>query len=297
MAASDNAQPNTLTLHRYQRTNKRYTEDLGNGVTLPLMLIPAGEFWMGQTEAETTELKRQVDEDDYQNFFARELPRYRVTLPSFFMGKTPITQAQYVAVMGNNPAEQYDADRFVAPEKPVVGVSWDDAKAFCQRLAEVSGKDYRLPSEAEWEYACRAETETPFHFGHTLSPELANYAGTQAYGGGPTGDDRQQTTPVGSFPANRWGLCDLHGNVWEWCEDDFHDSYEGAPTDGSAWVGPDRSKTFRVLRGGSWYNNPRLCRSAFRYFNYADFRYDDFGFRVCCAAPRPVLSGAEGLSP
>ncbi|MEB3269486.1 MAG: SUMF1/EgtB/PvdO family nonheme iron enzyme, partial [Leptolyngbya sp.] len=104
MTASDNAPPHTLTLHRYQRTNKRYTEDLGDGVTLPLMLIPAGEFWMGQTEAETAELKQQVSEDDYQNFYARELPRHRVMVPSFFMGKYPVTQAQYKAVMDDNPA-------------------------------------------------------------------------------------------------------------------------------------------------------------------------------------------------
>jgi len=278
--------PHTLTLHRYQRTNKRYTEDLGDGVTLPLMLIPAGEFWMGQTETETAELKRQVSEDDYQRYYSRELPRHRVTVPSFFMGKTPVTQAQYKAVMGHNLAEQYDADRFVAPDKPVVGVSWDDAQAFCQRLAERSGKDYRLPSEAEWEYACRAETETPFHFGPTISPELANYDGTRAYGVGPTGEDRRQTTPVGRFPANRWGLCDMHGNVWEWCEDDFHNSYDGAPTDGSAWVEPDRSKTgLRVRRGGSWINAPWDCRSAYRGSFNADSRSNLIGFRVCCSAP------------
>jgi formylglycine-generating enzyme required for sulfatase activity len=279
-------QPDTLTLRRYQRTNKRYTEDLGEGMTLPLMLIPAGEFWMGQTEAETAELKQQVSEEDYQRFYARELARHRVTVPSFFMGKYPVTQAQYAAVMGNNPAEEHDADRFVAPDKPVVGVSWDDAVGFCQRLAERSGKDYRLPSEAEWEYACRAETETPFYFGPTISPELANYDGTGAYGVGPTGEYRRQTTPVGSFPANRWGLCDMHGNVWEWCEDDFHDSYERAPTDGSAWVEPDRSKTgLRVFRGGSWHYDPRGCRSAYRSSSDADNRNGSLGFRVCCSAP------------
>jgi formylglycine-generating enzyme required for sulfatase activity len=277
--------PHTLTLHRYQRTNKRYTEDLGEGLPLPLMLIPAGEFWMGQMEAETAELKQQVSEGDYQRFHARELPRHRVTVPSFFMGKYPVTQAQYAAVMGNNPAEKHDAERFVAPEKPVVEVSWHDAQTFCQRLAERSGKDYRLPSEVEWEYACRAETETPFHFGPTISPELANYDGTRAYGVGPTGEYRRQTTPVGSFPANRWGLCDMHGNVWEWCEDDFHESYEGAPADGRAWVEPDRSTTRRVLRGGSWLSNPRSCRSAYRSNVNADDRSTLIGFRVCCSAP------------
>ena len=278
--------PDTLTLHRYQRTNQRYTEDLGDGVTLPLMLIPAGRFWMGQTEAETAELKQQVGEEDYQRYYARELPRHPVMVPSFFMGKTPVTQAQYVAVMGTNPAEKYDADRFVAPEKPLVGVSWDDAVAFCQRLAERSGKDYRLPSEAEWEYACRAGTETPFHFGPTLSPDLANYRGTVAYGSGPTGEYREQTTAIGRFPANRWGLRDMHGNVLEWCEDDFHDSYQGAPDNGSAWVDADRSKSLRrILRGGSWDFNPWGCRSAYRYNNSAACRFSIIGFRVCCSAP------------
>jgi formylglycine-generating enzyme required for sulfatase activity len=277
------ALPNSLTLHRYQRTNQRYTEDLGDGVTLPLMLIPAGEFWMGQTEAETTELQRQVDESTYKASYARELPRHQVTVSSFFMGKTPVTQAQYRVVMGNNPAEQYDAERFVAPDKPVVGVSWDDAVAFCQQLAERTGKRYRLPSEAEWEYACRAGTETPFHFGPTLSPELANYDGTSAYGAGPTGEYREQTTAVGRFPANRLGLRDMHGNVWEWCEDKFHDSYDGAPTDGSAWVEGQTSR--RILRGGSWDYLPWYCRSACRNDDVADDRDYDLGFRVCCSAP------------
>ncbi|MDA0674439.1 MAG: formylglycine-generating enzyme family protein [Cyanobacteria bacterium] len=289
MTASDNAPPHTLTLHRYQRTNKRYTEDLGNGVTLPLMLIPAGEFWMGQTNTETAELKRQVGKNEYQRRYyqrryARELPRHRVTVTSFFMGKYPVTQIQYSAVMGNNPAEQYNAERFVASEKPVVGVSWNDAKAFCQQLAERSGKDYRLPSEAEWEYACRAETETPFHYGPTISSELANYDGTQAYAGGPNSENRGHTTPVDSFPANRWGLCDMHGNVWEWCEDDFHDSYEEAPMDGNPWIEPDRFNVRRVLRGGSWINDPKSCRSAYRHHTYADKFGDGLGFRVCCSA-------------
>ncbi len=277
------ALPNALTLHRYQRTNKRYTEDLGDGVTLSLMLIPAGQFWMGQTEAETAELKQQVSEEDYQRFYARELPRHQVTVPSFFMAKTPVTQAQYVAIMGQNPAEKYDAEQFVAPEKPVVGVTWNEAVAYCQQLAERTDKAYRLPSEAEWEYACRAGTEAPFHFGPTLSPDLANYRGTVAYGSGPTGEYREQTTAVGHFPANRWGLRDMHGNVREWCEDKFHNSYEGAPTDGSAWVVGQTSR--RILRGGSWSTTPRFCRSAFRDYFYADNRNYYIGFRVCCSAP------------
>lgn len=251
------------------------------------MLIPAGQFWMGQTEAETAELKRQVSEEDYQRYYARELPRHQVTVPSFFMCKTPVTQAQYVAVMGTNPAEQYDSDRFVAPEKPVVGVSWDDAVAFCKRLAERTDKDYRLPTEAEWEYACRAETQTPFYFGKTLTTEVANYDGNDTYADGPKGEFRNGTIPVDLIGlANRFGLSDMHGNVWEWCEDDYHDSYEGAPEDGSAWVDAERSKTSRILRGDSWDLDPRDCRSAFRIDVDAVLRVNHIGFRLCCAAPR-----------
>lgn len=148
------------------------------------------------------------------------------------MGRFPITQAQYEAVMGNNPATQYDGDRFVAPNKPVVGVSWQDAIAFCERLSEQTGKPYRLPSEAEWEYACRAGTKTPFHFGDTIKTDLANYNGNSTYGLAPKGTYRDQTTPVGSFSANAFGLFDMHGNVREWCPDYWHDNYDGAPGDG-----------------------------------------------------------------
>lgn len=211
MAASENAQPNPLTLHRYQRTNKRYTENLGNGVTLPLMLIPAGEFWMGQTEAETVELKRQVGEDDYESRYTHELPRHRVTVPPFLMGKYPITQAQYTAVMGDNPAERYDEQRFVGSARPVVGITWDYAVVFCKNLAKLTGKGYRLPSEAEWEYACRAETATPFHFGPILSTDYANYNGADkdywVYGPGSRGENRAVTTLVNHFEgANVYGL-------------------------------------------------------------------------------------------
>ncbi|MDA0267404.1 MAG: formylglycine-generating enzyme family protein [Cyanobacteria bacterium] len=279
---------NNLTLHRYQRTNKRYTEDLGDGVKLPLMLIPSGQFWMGQTEAEAAELKRQVDESTYKNAYARELPRHQATVPSFFMGKYPITQVQWRVVAGCpriNIKLDPDPSNFKGDNRPVERVSWDDATEFCQRLSAQTSKAYRLPSEAEWEYACRAGTETPFHFGETLTAELANYQGTETFGDGAKGEYRQKTTEVGSFPANRWGLRDLHGNVWEWCEDDFHDSYEGAPIDGRAWIDAER-KNVRVLRGGSWYDYPKNCRSTYRYGPYAENRDSDIGFRVCCTAPQ-----------
>ncbi len=163
-------------------------------------------------------------------------------------------------------------------------VSWDDAAEFCKRLARETGKDYRLPSEAKWEYACRAGTTTPYHFGKTISTSLANYIeGT-----------RGGTTTVGRFQvANAFGLYDVHGNVFEWCEDDWHDDYEGAPTDGSAWTRRGRlwgwsksASSNKVVRGGSWSNYPDNCRSAFRGSDTRDNRSLLIGFRVVCVAPR-----------
>jgi formylglycine-generating enzyme required for sulfatase activity len=274
------------TLRTTPRTGQGFIEPrltVTEGLPLHMVQIPGGTFLMGSPEDE------EGRNDD-------EGPQHEVTVPTFFMGRYPITQAQYEAVMGTNPATEYDADRFVAPNNPVVGVSWEDAVAFCTALAQLTGRSYRLPSEAEWEYACRAGTTTPFYFGSTLTPEVANYDGNYTYGEGPTGEFRNALTAVDHFGiANRFGLSDLHGNIYEWCQDTWHRNYEGAPNDGSAWL-EDSSR--HVLRGGSWNNNPRRRRSAFRYVNLADYRYYSFGgFRVCCAAPRPVLSGAEGLSP
>ena len=164
-------------------------------------------------------------------------------------------------------------------------VSWVEAVEFCQRLSRHTGRDYRLPSEAEWEYACRAGTTTPFHYGETLSSDVANYAANHTYGNGVKGKFRKQTTNVGSFPANSFELHDMHGNVWEWCQDHWHDNYEGAPTDGSAWL-TDKKAANRVLRGGSWNNVPWYCRSALRVTYTPAYRNDLIGFRVSCSAPR-----------
>ncbi|MEL6222112.1 MAG: SUMF1/EgtB/PvdO family nonheme iron enzyme [Cyanobacteria bacterium J06627_8] len=269
-------------------TAKGFPEKLGRGVTLEMVQIPKGRFWMGQTEAEKQELISQVGEKNYQNWFANELPRHQVTVPSFFMSKYPVTQAQYEAVIGNNPATKY-ANKFIAPDKPVLGVSWEDAVAFFQKLSEQTGREYRLPSEAEWEYACRANTVSRFHVGETLTTELANYRGTDwefkgttflgNYGDGPKGVFREETTPVGSFPANAFGLFDMHGNVWEWVQDVYHSSYQGAPTDGSAW-NEDGVSDYRVFRGGSWIYPPLYCRSALRTWDSPDYRDLNLGFRV-----------------
>jgi formylglycine-generating enzyme required for sulfatase activity len=268
---------------------------VGDLLPLHMVLIPGGTFLMGQTEAEKAELIRQVGEEDYERDYARELPQHSVTVPPFFMGRYPITQAQYGAVMGTNPAADYDQDyqdRFVSPNKPVVGVSWNQAVAFCQRLTQRTGRPYRLPSEAEWEYACRAGTTTPFYFGKTLTTEVANYDGNFTYGSGPKGEYRQETTPVDQFGvANAWGLSDMHGNVWEWCLDHYHDSYAGAPRDGSAWVDAEAEENKpRILRGGSWYFSPWDCRCASRFLNFPDYRLVDYGFRVVSVPPRALGS-------
>jgi formylglycine-generating enzyme required for sulfatase activity len=151
---------------------------------------------------------------------------------------------------------------------------------FCRRLSRQTEKNYTLPSEAQWEYACRAGTTTPFAFGNTLTSEIANYDATYTYGSGPKGDYREKTTAVGSFPANAWGLQDMHGNVREWCLDAWHGTYQGAPTDGSAWMAG--GGVGRLLRGGSWDGLPRGCRSAFRSRSLPVDRVHYVGFRLCC---------------
>jgi formylglycine-generating enzyme required for sulfatase activity len=251
---------------RDQRSTEYRREDLGSGVTLDLVKLPGGTFTMGSS---SNEEKRDDDEG----------PQHEVTVPQFWMGKYPVTQAQYEAVMGKNPS------RFSknGANRPVERVNWDQATEFCQKLSQQTGRAYRLPSEAEWEYACRAGTTTPFHFGPTITTDLANYNGTFTYGSGPKGQYREQTTEVGGFPANAFGLYDMHGNVWEWCLDHWHDSYDGAPTDGSAWTeGSDSSR--RVLRGGSWFSIPGSCRSAARFWVARVNEIDGLGFRIVCAS-------------
>jgi formylglycine-generating enzyme required for sulfatase activity len=231
-----------------------------------------------------------------------------VTLGEFLMGQTPVTQAQWRAVAEWERLEHEDgelwlekldpdpvarlgtAEHFRGDQHPVVNVSWQEARAFCQRLRLRTGKNYTLPSEAQWEYACRAGTTTPFHFGEMISSELANYNARTVYGEGPKGEYREQTTEVASFYANAWGLHDMHGNVLEWCADHWHHNYEGAPEDGRAWVeekaGEDER---RLLRGGSWDHGPGLCRSAFRNVDSPGYRDDNVGFRVCCLPQDLIL--------
>ncbi|MDB9326877.1 formylglycine-generating enzyme family protein, partial [Nodularia spumigena CS-590/02] len=199
----------------------------------------------------------------------------QVRVPSFFMGKYPVTQAQYQAIMGTNPAN------FKGEKRPVEQVSWDDAVEFCEKLGQRTGKTYKLPSEAEWEYACRAGTTTPFYFGETITTDLVNYDGNNPYGDAPKGEYRQQTTDVGIFPPNSFGLYDMHGNIWEWCQDTYKENYQGAPTDGSAYESGN-DNDYRLLRGGSWVSLARNCRSANRVRFARASRGYNVGFRLVC---------------
>jgi formylglycine-generating enzyme required for sulfatase activity len=292
-----------IVTSRQAHRGQYFIEPLNETVYLDMMLIPGGIFQMGQTDTEKAELIRLIGEDDYQTYYVRELPRHEVAVQLFFMGKYSITQAQWRAVAAYEPIGKElnsDPSEFKGDSRPVEQVNWDDATEFCQRLSAKTGRKYRLPSEAEWEYACRAGTMTPFHFGETLNDDLANYCAEDeeidgtlykgVYGRGILGKYRKETTEVGQFPPNQFGLYDMHGNVWEWCEDDWHSSYVGAPSDASAWVDSDRTDTYRLLRGGSWSFNPGFCRSADRYFNGRDYSNFNVGFRVCCEPPSILLS-------
>jgi formylglycine-generating enzyme required for sulfatase activity len=238
-----------------------------------MLKIPPGSFLMGSPEDEPERLER-------------EGPQHEVTLGAFFMAQTPITQAQWREVAGWQKLERgldSDPSNFKGANRPVEMVNWFDALEFCRRLSQRTGQRYGLPSEAQWEYACRAGSTTPFQFGATLTPDLANYNGNHVYGNGPKGTYREQTVEVASFAANGWGLHDMHGNVWEWCADHWHDSYNFAPGDDQPWHIPAAAVDEpRLLRGGSWGDGPWDCRSAFRGINHPDIRDYLIGFRVCC---------------
>ena len=290
-------------LLRQPRQAQGFREPLTDGLALTMLWISPGSFWMGSQEGEE---ERSGDEG----------PLHLVRLRGYFMAQTPITQAQWREVAGwrEREGEKWGRELKANPssfqrgegkggvgarllkgeastdERPVEHVSWEDAMEFCDRLSQRTGRTYTLPSEAQWEYACRAGTRTPFAFGHTLTAELANYNAQETYANGPKGETWRQTTPVGSFPANAWGLQDIHGNVWEWCLDHWHGSYEGAPEDGSAWMNKDEEEGTRLLRGGSWYDDPGFCRSAYRFHYLPDDASFLVGFRVVCLPQGPSLS-------
>jgi formylglycine-generating enzyme required for sulfatase activity len=267
--------------------------ELGNGVNLELVYIPGRSFVMGAPAEET-------------GSSSGERPQHLVNLKPFYMSKYPITQKQFEAVLHKNPA------KFKGENRPVEQVEWHDAKSFCRELSKKTGLAFELPSEAKWEYACRAGTTTPFYFGATISAQLANYNDETTYGEWISGKYRsetirelpnynpeiaryegisgkycQGTSDVGMFPPNAFGLYDLHGNVWEWCEDVRYGGYEGAPTDGTAWdrsnfspYSGDRDGEICMIRGGGWQSKPDRCRSAASdEYRYCE-RRSDIGFRV-----------------
>jgi formylglycine-generating enzyme required for sulfatase activity len=252
----------------------QYVEQIDENAMLEMVAIAGGKFLMGSF----------VEEPDRHD---EESPQHLVTVPDFYLGRYPVTQAQWRSVAAMPQVEwelNPDPSHFKGDARPVETVSWEEAIEFCVRLSRHTKRQYRLPTEAEWEYACRAGATTPFHFGETISTELSNCNGN-AYGYGPIGKRRGKTTPVDYFEvANAWGLCDMHGNVLEWCEDHWHYHYRNAPDDGSAWL-TNNAKADRVRRGGSWNNNPSHCRSAYRNKNKLTDRNYRLGFRVACAAP------------
>jgi formylglycine-generating enzyme len=243
------------------KTQRKPGEIITNSVGMKFAWIHAGTFLMGSPK---NEANRSGDDDE---------TRHKVTLTKgFFMGVHLVTQEQWQAVMGNNPSN-FKGEKNL----PVERVSWEDCQEFIKKLRDIDKKAYRLPSEAEWEYACRAGTTTPYCFGATISTDQANYDGIHIYGNGKKGVDRQKTTPVGRFPANAWGLFDTHGNLWEWCQDWLGGDYP--QNDVVDPQGPNEGQC-RVLRGGSLIDDHRSCRSAFRYGSLPGIGLS-FGLRVC----------------
>jgi len=259
-----------------------FPEDLGKGIILEMVSIPGGTFMMGSPTFMMAFMMGSPDNEGD----ADEKPQHQVKISPFFMGKYAVTQAQWKVVAALPKIKidlNLDPSYFKGTNRPVENVNWHEAQEFCQRLSKKTGKTYRLPSEAEWEYACRAGTTTPFHFGETITTDLVNYNGNSTYASAPKGIYREETTDVGSFPPNAFGLYDMHGNVWEWCADPWHDNYNNAPSDGSVWESGGNDQ-FRLLRGGSWGSNPRNCRSALRYRLESGSRWWVFGFRVVALA-------------
>jgi formylglycine-generating enzyme required for sulfatase activity len=258
-------------IDRPQGTAEIFVEDLGNDVSLTMVKISEGEFIMGSPTGEETSTEH-------------ERPQHLVKVPDFYMDQTLVTQAQWQRIMGYNPSK-FTGDGGL----PLEQVSWLEAQEFCKKLSKRVQREYRLPSEAEWEYACRSGTTTPFYFGKTISSEVVNYRAQEwlnlstdiKYGDGKTGEFRNRTTLINEFSPNAFGLYDLHGNLSEWCLDHWHDNYQGAPSDGSAWLS-NNDKANRIMRGGAWGNFPRNCRSARRKSFALDKRSDYFGFRVVC---------------
>jgi len=260
---------NRIKSTEVNRQANYFTEDLGAEIRLEIIEIPGGTFQMGASETEGIR---------YAN------PVRQVTVEHFSLSKYLITQEQWERVANSFPRvkdflEPRPSEFRGSANLPVEGVSWIDAVEFCARLTQQTGRNYRLPSEAEWEYACRSGTTAPFYLGETITTDFANYDGNINYVS--KGVDCKRPTPVTTFPPNAFGLYDMHGNLWEWCEDLWHETYEGAPSDGTAWL-DNADNRWRLLRGGSWGISAEQCRSAHRHYHYPDSRDSEYGFRVVC---------------
>jgi formylglycine-generating enzyme required for sulfatase activity len=248
---------------------KYFREDLGEGIYLDMTYIPGGTFLMGSPESEK-------DSQD------RERPQHLVTIPPFWMGKYAVTQEQWQAIMGNNTS------RFKGAKRPVERVSWNKCQEFCRTLSQRTGKAYDLPSEAQWEYGCRARTTTPFHYGETITTDLANYDGYYTYAEAGKGIYRRETVEVGQFPPNAFGLYEMHGNVYEWCGDGWHNSYADKPKNlqqNGSIIWSSGNDSYHVLRGGSWCDRTSGCRSACVCRDAADSRFQAIGVRLVLSIP------------
>jgi formylglycine-generating enzyme required for sulfatase activity len=239
------------------------------GICPEMVVVPAGSFTMGSPPGE----KERGDDEG---------PQHRVTIAEpFAVGKYEVTFTEWDACIDGGGCDGYrPTDSWGRGSQPVIAVSWQDARSYVKWLSDKTGEDYRLLSEAEWEYAARAETTTPFYFGRAISPDQANYNGDYAYDGGPKGVYRGKTVPVGSFPANAFGLYDVHGNVWEWVTDCYQGDAYKTHKNYPAMIGGWQDSCNRVVRGGSWYSGPRTLRSAYRYWFGPVDRVNNVGFRV-----------------
>ncbi|MBE9126180.1 MULTISPECIES: formylglycine-generating enzyme family protein [unclassified Coleofasciculus] len=261
-------------IQRTRQQNKCIKEDLGEGVSLEMASIPGGTFLMGSPE-------------DEEGTEPQEQPRHQVKIVPFYLGKYPINQAQWQLV-ASYPKVKYDLppnpSEFKGLNRPVDSISYLDALEFCYRLSQKTGKPYRLPTEAEWEYACRAGATTPFHFGQTITTNLANYDGSFTYGAAPQGNKCEHTTEVAYFQvANTFGLYDMHGNVGEWCQSKYLPYPGGAEfinNQNDYWLD---FKNCRVLRGGTWMGSATGCRSAARGCAEMEYRFSWVGMRVACS--------------
>ena len=264
-----------------------------NSIGMRFILIPSGTFMMGSRHSAEQVARRCAMPNAHAGWFSDEHPRHEVALAgAFYMAIHEVTQECYEEVSRAKGGKDKGKNRgkekgkltaiespveLKGPNNPVGDISWSDVEKFCKTLNSHDGRTYALPTEAQWEYACRAGTTTPFCFGETISTDQVNYHGDYTYAKGRKGKNRGQPTPVGSFPPNAWGLYDMHGNVSEWCAD----LYDGYAADSAATE--PVNKKLRVVRGGSWRSYPGACRSAFR--SRSDRRSYNIGFRVCCALP------------